>query len=174
MAKHTLKEKSRLAREHLMSLPELPAFLEDDINTSKQDLLTFLTEFNYQPMRWGMAPFEDLVRPYQERYDLAWRRAEDYLKTPEKQLTGGLALLALKEFKDIAIKDAISELNRSSAQARHSATNQQKAAALADWETEGHKFSSMRAFARECFKRYGVTDFMTVYNWLREHSKPKA
>jgi len=49
-----------------------------------------------------------------------------------------------------------------------------KAAALADWANEGHKYSSMRAFARECFKRYGVTDFMTVYKWLLDSRKTKA
>lgn len=60
---------------------------------------------------------------------------------------------------------------RTVAAARHREGNEQRAVALADWEAEGHKFSSMRAFARECFKRYGVTDFMTVYNWLRRARK---
>lgn len=73
-----------------------------------------------------------------------------------------------------AAKAAVSAVGRRSAKARHAPTNQSKAAALADWKTEGHNFSSMRAFARECFKRYGVRDYMTVYNWLREDRKAKT
>ena len=72
-----------------------------------------------------------------------------------------------------AAKAAVSAAGRRSARARHLPTNQLKAAALADWAAEGHNFSSMRAFARECFKRYEVKDFTTVYNWLREHRKNK-
>lgn len=71
-------------------------------------------------------------------------------------------------------KQTASAIGRRSARSRHREGNKQKAAAVADWESEGHKFSSMRAFSRECFKRYGVTDFMTVYNWLREHKKSKV
>lgn len=67
-----------------------------------------------------------------------------------------------------------SEQARRSAAVAHKAVRQQKNNALADWEAEGHNFSSMRAFARECYKRYEVTDFMTVYNWLREHRKRKT
>lgn len=73
-----------------------------------------------------------------------------------------------------AAKAAVSAVGRRSAKARHAPTNQNKAAAVADWKTEGHKFSSMRAFARECFKRYEVRDYMTVYNWLREDRKAKT
>lgn len=49
-----------------------------------------------------------------------------------------------------------------------------KAAAIADWKACSHEYSSMRAFARNCYKKYGVTDFTTVYNWLREHSRAEA
>lgn len=73
-----------------------------------------------------------------------------------------------------AAKGAVSAAGRRSAKARHFSNNQQRATALADWEAEGHNFSSMRAFARECYKRYDVTDFTTVYNWLREHRKSKT
>lgn len=73
-----------------------------------------------------------------------------------------------------AAKGALSAAARRSAEARHRSNSQQRAAALADWEAEGHNFSSMRAFARECYKRYEVKDFTTVYNWVREHRKNKV
>ena len=60
------------------------------------------------------------------------------------------------------------------AEKRHLKTNEQRAIAISDWEREGSNFSSMRAFSRNCFQRYGVADFMTVYNWLRSHTKNKG
>lgn len=61
---------------------------------------------------------------------------------------------------------------RARAAVRHKETNNFRA--LADWAAEGDKFSSRRAFARECFKRYGVTDFTTVYNWIRTAHQQNA
>ncbi|NMZ68829.1 hypothetical protein SAMN05216370_0907 [Pseudomonas peli] len=54
------------------------------------------------------------------------------------------------------------------AKARHKETNAHRAAAIEHWNAGGHQFSSMRAFARNRFKDFGVTDYMTVYNWLRK------
>lgn len=72
-----------------------------------------------------------------------------------------------------AFTTSLSKQNKRSSDVRYKVNRDMIAAALADWENEGHKYSSMRAFARACFKRYGVTDFMTVYNWLRRHRKTK-
>lgn len=54
------------------------------------------------------------------------------------------------------------------AKARHRETNEHRAAAIEQWNAGGHQFSSMRAFARNRFKEFGVTDYITVYNWLRK------
>lgn len=54
------------------------------------------------------------------------------------------------------------------AKARHRETNAHRADAIEQWNAGGHQFSSMRAFARNRFKDFGVTDYMTVYNWLRK------
>lgn len=54
------------------------------------------------------------------------------------------------------------------AKARHKETNAHRAEAIEQWNAGGHQFSSMRAFARNRFKDFGVTDYMTVYNWLRQ------
>ena len=54
------------------------------------------------------------------------------------------------------------------AKAKHKETNAYRAAAIAQWNAGGHPFSSMRAFARHMYKDFGVTDYMTVYNWLRQ------
>lgn len=51
---------------------------------------------------------------------------------------------------------------------RHKETNAHRAEAIEQWNAGGHQFSSMRAFARNRFKDFGVTDYMTVYNWLRQ------
>lgn len=88
------------------------------------------------------------------------------------------ALKALPEDAGIQIsrevEKRLSESARRAADCSHRHNREMRAAALADWEAEGHKFSSMRAFARESFKKYGVRDFMTVYNWLRKHRKANA
>ncbi len=60
---------------------------------------------------------------------------------------------------------------------RHKETNAYRAEAIQQWNADGHQFSSMRAFARNRFKDFGVTDYMTVYNWLRQarrEADPKA
>lgn len=62
---------------------------------------------------------------------------------------------------------------RTAAYARNKETNQQRLSAVAEWEANGHEYSSMRAFARTRYKEYGVTDYMTVYNWLRDSRKSK-
>lgn len=72
-----------------------------------------------------------------------------------------------------AAKDAVSALGRRSAKARHSPTNQQKAAALAAWDAHGANVSSMAAFARARHKEFGVTE-RTLYDWVRGHRKANA
>lgn len=60
---------------------------------------------------------------------------------------------------------------------RHQETNAHRTEAIEQWNAGGHQFSSMRAFARNRFKEFGVTDYMTVYNWLRQarrEAEPRA
>ncbi|MBM7062825.1 hypothetical protein JQX08_19090 [Pseudomonas sp. UL073] len=112
MAKRIRMEMARPARQKLAALPELPPFLEEDLNAAREALFAFLADYSRQPMRWGLARFEDLLLPYRERYDLAWRRVEDYSRNPEKHLTQRLALLALIEFKDIVVSEHHSQLGK--------------------------------------------------------------
>lgn len=53
---------------------------------------------------------------------------------------------------------------------RHQETNQQKAAALAEWAAYGANISSMSAFARSRHKDFGVTE-RTLYDWVRDYRK---
>jgi len=79
-----------------------------------------------------------------------------------------------KKKVDILVKEKLSLAAARAASARHKENREQKSAALADWDATGHTFSSMRAFARNRYREYGVTDFTTVYNWLRYHQKAKT
>lgn len=71
-----------------------------------------------------------------------------------------------------AAKEATSAIGRRSAEARHKPTNQQKAAALAEWDAHGANVSSMAAFARARHKEFGVTE-RTLATWIREHRRAK-
>lgn len=46
--------------------------------------------------------------------------------------------------------------------------------ALADWKDRGHTFSSARAFARESYRTYGATDYLTVYRWILAERKSES
>lgn len=59
------------------------------------------------------------------------------------------------------------------AEIRHKESNQQKGAALAEWEEHGANVSSMAAFARARHKEFGVTE-RTLYGWIRDHRKANA
>lgn len=49
-----------------------------------------------------------------------------------------------------------------------------KAGAVADWQAEGHKYSSPRGFALNNYKKYGPTDFTTVYRWILANNKASS
>jgi hypothetical protein len=70
--------------------------------------------------------------------------------------------------RELIGKETISRQARARASIAHRETNAHRAKAIERWHAEGHQFSSMRAFARSTFRDFGVTDFTTVYNWLRE------
>ncbi|RRV10872.1 hypothetical protein EGJ28_13490 [Stutzerimonas xanthomarina] len=91
---------------------------------------------------------------------------------PEQDRT----LLALLHALDPSVHKIMSQLAKKGGEARAAKLySEGKAAAIADWEANGHKYKSPRAFARNCkFKDYGVEDFMTVYLWILEHRRTKA
>jgi len=67
----------------------------------------------------------------------------------------------------------ISLTARMAASARHKDTNDQKTAAITEWEASGSQYSGMAPFARHRHKAYGVTD-RTLYGWIRDHRKAKT
>lgn len=110
MAKRGRMEKARPAREKLTALPELPLFLEDEVKTAENALLDFLATYKRQPMRWGLAPFEELVAPYMADCEKARRKVLDYCRSPEKYLAKRQAFWVLQELKDIVISERHSRL----------------------------------------------------------------
>lgn len=70
-------------------------------------------------------------------------------------------------------KGAISAMGRRFARSRHKETNNQKAAAQADWAANGHAFSSRTAFARNNHRKYDVTE-RTLCEWIADYEKSKS
>nr|WP_286948733.1 hypothetical protein [Pseudomonas sp. UBA6718] len=71
------------------------------------------------------------------------------------------------------MKSRRTDQHRTAAAARHQETNQQRDAAVVEWEAHGAKVSSMAAFARSRHKDFGVTE-RTLYGWIRDHRKAKS
>lgn len=65
-----------------------------------------------------------------------------------------------------------SKAARARARLRHKDTEEQRPAALAEWDAHGSSYSSMAAFARHRHKAYEVTE-RTLYGWIRDHRKGK-
>ena len=72
-----------------------------------------------------------------------------------------------------AAREARSSNGRKSAEARHKEGNTQKKAALHEWDTSGHTYSSIAAFARLKHKAYGVTE-RTLNGWVADHRKGRS
>lgn len=100
------------ARQALVTLPDVPPFLESELNVAKKEFDAFLAEFKRRPMKWGLAPFEDIARPYADRIDLAHQRILDYLDSEESQLTLGLACLAMNAYGEVILSEHQSQLGR--------------------------------------------------------------
>ena len=75
-------------------------------------------------------------------------------------------ILAMADFEKS--KDA-----RNRAKLRHSGTEKERLAALAEWDAHGGNVSSMAAFARSRHKDFGVTE-RTLYGWIRDHRKENS
>ncbi|MCQ2031958.1 hypothetical protein [Stutzerimonas zhaodongensis] len=80
---------------------------------------------------------------------------------------------ALPRKADELAKNKVSLAARRAASARHKDTNEQRLAALAEWDVSGENYSGMAAFARHRHKAFGVTE-NTLYRWVRDHRKSNA
>lgn len=110
--KRTSMPKAGPARRALATLPDLSPYLENELNAARNAWDAFLAEFKRQPMKWGLAPFEDIARPYVDRIDLAHQQILDYLDSEESHLTRGLACLAISELEEIILSEHQSQLGR--------------------------------------------------------------
>ncbi len=80
---------------------------------------------------------------------------------------------ALPGKADELAKKKVSLAARRAADARHKDTNQQRLAALEEWDTSGGNYSGMAAFARHRHKAYGINE-RTLYSWVRDHRKANS
>lgn len=114
---------------------------------------------------------------------LAHPDVEDILKLSFRTILMGLMIAGVEGMdgqRETVIHKAVLEqmtadhtstaTARKAAQASHRITNQQKATALADWNENGAQFRTMRAFALNRHKRYGVSE-RTLYDWIRSKAK---
>lgn len=172
MKKRTRMHNARPARQKIMTLPDIPAYLESELNAAKKELGAFLVEYKCQPMKWGLAPFEGIVRPYIERLDLAEQRVQDYLDKPENYLTANLASLALEEFREIILSEHRSRIGK---QPRESARPSEDGVL---WDSERiAQAARIRGYAsapdkdsivKELVSRSGKSE-ITVRRALRKH-----
>ena len=102
----------------------------------------------------------------------------DYLDSKDKSMFQDLvqanisSAMLYRETLDAA-KEAVSAIGRRSANVRHMPTNQQKAAALAEWDTTSGDYKSRADFARIIGKRDRIKE-RTLYEWIAAHEKSKA
>ena len=82
------------------------------------------------------------------------------------------ALSSANHYRDTkkTIESAPKFRARTTAEARHKGTNEQRTIAIKEWEEKNSEFSSMAAFARYRCKEYGVTE-RTLYGWISKHKK---
>jgi len=113
MKKRTRMEKAKAARQKFTALPDIPPYLEDGLAAAERELDDFLADYQRQSLKWGLSPsFDDIVRPYKERVDIAMQKIRDYLDKPEAYLTSGLASLSIKEFGQIILSEDQSRAGR--------------------------------------------------------------
>jgi len=102
-------EGARPLRQKLSTLPSIPPPLKAELDAAKQAYLDFLAAFKLQPMKWGVAPFEEIARPYEERFDQAEQKVDAFLENPQSYLTLEVALHVLGEFEGIVLSEQQSQ-----------------------------------------------------------------
>jgi hypothetical protein len=113
MKKRIRMEKAKAARQKFAELPDIPPYLEEGLAAAKREFDDFLADYPRQSLKWGLsASFDDIVRPYKERVDIAMQRIRDYWDKPETYLTSRLASLSMKEFGQIILSEYQSRAGR--------------------------------------------------------------
>lgn len=112
---------------------------------------------------------DNLIGLYREgRFDDALLVIDDLL-----EIEADIESATMYSWHDADNEAQLSQTQRDRARKRHKENNEQRAAALAEWESNGASYSSAAGFARYRHKHYGVTE-RTLGDWIREHRKTKA
>lgn len=110
MTKKSHMEKARPSREKMSALPDIPPYLQSELDAARKAWRSFIEEFQVNPMKWGLGSFEGIARPYAARVELAHSKIGEYLESKSAHLTSGLASFALAEFKDIILSEQQSKI----------------------------------------------------------------
>jgi hypothetical protein len=103
-------EKARPTREKMSALPDIPPYLQSELDEARKSRRSFIEEFQVNPMKWGLGSFEDIARPYATRVELAHSKIREYQESKPAHLTLGLAFFALAEFKDVILSEQQSRI----------------------------------------------------------------
>ncbi|WP_314020187.1 hypothetical protein [Stutzerimonas degradans] len=135
-------------------------YLDDDYSDIPSSIRAEIQELRKQSAATAVVEIMETVC----RAETLWA-----LKDQEARLVHRIES-ALPGKADELAKKKVSLAARRAASARHKDTNQQRLAALAEWDVSGENYSGMAAFARHRHKAFGVTE-NTLYRWVRDHRK---
>ena len=110
MKKKSHMEKARPTREKMSALPDVPPYLQSELDAAWKAWRSFIEEYQVNPLKWGLASFEEIARPYAARVELAHSKIREYQESKPAHLTLGLASLALAHFKDIILSEQQSRI----------------------------------------------------------------
>jgi hypothetical protein len=110
MTKKSHMEKARPTREKMSALPDVPPYLQSELDAARKAWRSFIEEYQVNPLKWGLASFEETARPYSVRVEVAHSKILEYLESAPAHLTSGLASFVLAEFKDIILSEQQSRI----------------------------------------------------------------
>lgn len=114
MTKQTRMEKARPTREKMSALPDIPPYLQSELDAARKAWTSFVEEYQVNPLKWGLTSFGEIARPYSARVELAHSKILEYLESTPAHLTSGLASFALAEYKEIILSEHQSRIAKQS------------------------------------------------------------
>ncbi|MCF4977728.1 hypothetical protein GIW56_09395 [Pseudomonas gessardii] len=177
MTKKPHMEKARPTRQKLSALPDVPPYLQSELDMARKAWRSFIDEYQVHPMRWGLASFEEIARPYASRVDLAHSNILEYLQSTPEHFTSGLVFLALDEYKDLILSEHQSRIGKQVKDSKRPSEDGSKwdgkriaeAARIAGYSESTDKKSIVSSLAARSQKSETV-----IRRALREHGLSKS
>ncbi|UVM55373.1 hypothetical protein LOY37_24060 [Pseudomonas sp. B21-012] len=177
MTKQVRMEKARPTREKISALPDIPPYLQSEIDAARKAWRSFVEEYEVNPLKWGLASFEEIARPYAASVELAHSKILEYLESTPAHLTSGSVLFVLAEFKDIILSQHQSRIAKQPKESKRPSNDGTKwdakriaeAARTAGYSESSDKKSIVSSLVAQSQKSETI-----VRRALREHGLSKS